>query len=123
MRRAADQHVALGAQDLRGLVEHDLDRARVLALVRGQLAGSWTGLDILQRHDRALGLGDDLVRDHEDLTVRQSPWRLLRPQRRDDQPAEVVSGANLRETAHGAGAQAVVVACHRRPVSRSRRWG
>ena len=30
--RAADEHAALGAQDLGGLVEHDLDGARVLAL-------------------------------------------------------------------------------------------
>ena len=36
--RAADEHAALGAHDLGGLVEHDLDVARVLAVLGGELA-------------------------------------------------------------------------------------
>ena len=66
--RAADQHAVLGAQDLRGLVEHDLDRARVLALLCGQLPRSLAGLDVGEVDHGALGLRDDLVRDHDDLT-------------------------------------------------------
>ena len=65
--RAADQHAAGGAYDLRGLVEHDLDEPRVLVVLGRQRERALPGLDVAQRDDRALGLGDDRVSDHDQL--------------------------------------------------------
>ena len=83
--------------DLGGLVEHDLHRARVLALLaRPSSRARAPGRDVGERDDRALGLGDDLVGDHDHLPVGRagSP-----PRRRDDQRGEVVAGAHLGEAA------------------------
>ena len=98
---AADEHAVRGAEDLRGLVEHDLHRARVLVLLRRQLARSRTGLDVGEGDDCALGLRDDLVRDHDDLPVvqgaapavarRAAAWRI--------NLAEVIAGAHLGQAA------------------------
>ena len=66
---AADQHPIGGAQDLLRLVEYDLDGPRVLALLNGEPVGPRGGFDIRERHDGALGLGDDLVRDRQNLPV------------------------------------------------------
>ena len=49
----------------RGLGEHDLDVARVLAVLGREPAGALAGNDVGEAHDPALGLGDDLVRDDE----------------------------------------------------------
>ena len=109
MPRASDQHAALGADDLLGLVEHDLDRARV-ALVSGggglrrKLLGTLAGLDIAQRDDCALGLGNGLVRDHEQLPVAQSLTFFAGCG--DDQAGEVVTGVQLGQAGNGTGAQA-----------------
>ena len=111
---AADEHAALGAQDLDGL-----DRARP-----GQRAGSRPGstasssarapgVYIGERHDRALGLGDGLVGDHDQLAVQQA----CAVERRDDQRRQVVAGAHLGQAAEGTGGQARHGA---RAVSRAR---
>ena len=71
---AADQHAALGAQQLGGLVEDHLHHARVL--VRCSAASSTRAsarAHARERHQRALGLGDDLVGDRHDRPVAQRP--------------------------------------------------
>jgi hypothetical protein len=62
---AADEHAALGAEDLGRLVEHDLHVARVLAVTGGELDGPLAGLHAGEVDDAALGLGDRLVGDDE----------------------------------------------------------
>ena len=67
--RAGDQHAALGAHQLSRLVQHDLNRAWILAVLGTEpdrpLAGRHDG----EVDDAPLGLGDDLVRDHDDVRV------------------------------------------------------
>ena len=56
-----------GLQLLRSVREHDLDVPRVLAVVLRQRSRASTGRHVRQADDPALGLGDDLVGDHEDV--------------------------------------------------------
>ena len=63
---AADEHAALRAHDRRGLVEDDLHVARVLGVLARELARALAGdRRRSSAPQRALGLGDDLVGDHE----------------------------------------------------------
>ena len=62
---AADEHAALRAQHGRGLVEDDLHVARVLGVLARELPRAVADDDVLERAQRALGLGDDLVGDHQ----------------------------------------------------------
>ena len=83
----------VGAQQLGGLVEDDLDVARVLAVLGGERAGALAGLDVGQRAHAALGLRDDLVRDDEHVAGAER-----RVERRGrEQRGEVVAGADLRQ--------------------------
>ena len=118
MARAADQHAALGAQHLGGLVQHDLDGSRVAALargavLRGELAGALAGDHVRRADERALGLGDGRVGDRDELSVAQ----LLAVQRRHDQLRQVVAGADLGDAAGAA----VRTGSPRRPALR-RGW-
>ena len=97
---AADQHAALGAQDLDGLVEHDLDRARVapcpaLAAPRAR-ARARSGARRLSATTAPSALRDGLVRDHDQLPVAQPLAG-----RAGDQRREVVAGAQLGEAGEG----------------------
>jgi len=90
---AADENSSLGAQDLRGLVEHHLDRARVLALTAfGGDPGSElarAGASVARRRARrraSLGLRDGLVCDRQHLPRAE---RLI-SERRDDQRGEII---------------------------------
>ena len=65
----ADQDAARCAQDLFGLVEHDLHVSWVLAVARGQLDRARARLDVRQRPCASLGLGDDLVGDHDHVVA------------------------------------------------------
>src|ERR1019366_6836850 len=57
----------LRAHQLVRLVENRLDVARVLGVGRGQLARALAGLDLVEAADTALGLGDGLVGDDDDV--------------------------------------------------------
>jgi hypothetical protein len=85
---AADQAAAVGAQELGRLVEDDLDVARVLAVLGGQLSRPRAGLDGGQLDEPSLGFRDHLVRDREDVG---------RPQlgRAGEQRREVVARPHL----------------------------
>ena len=97
-RRAADEAVARArdderrpdANELDGLVEDDLDPARV-GLVARELARLLRRLDPGERHDAALDLRDGLLRDDDHVAVRE-----LGPL--GDERREVVSLAQLRES-------------------------
>ena len=69
--RHADQDPALGAQQLGGLVQHDLHEAHVFVVLGGELARPVAGGDVAQRPYAALGLRDDLLRDHDHVAVAQ----------------------------------------------------
>ena len=62
------------------------DVARVLAVLGGELERSRRRLDVGERDDPALGLGHDLVREHEHVAVAK------RPPRCGEQRGEVVAG-------------------------------
>ena len=70
-----------GAQQLGRLVEHRLHQPRVLAVLGGQRARALAGLDVGERAHPALGLGHDLVGDHEHVAVGQVGGRGGRQQR------------------------------------------
>ena len=75
-----------GAHELRRLVEHDLDLARVLAVLVGEQRARAAGLDVREVDDRALRLRHDLVRDDERRRrARRPPARsaAARDQRRE----------------------------------------
>ena len=109
---AADQHAALGAQHLGGLVEHHLHRARVLAVRRPRRAAASSraralGSHARERDDRALGLGHGLVGDRHDLVIATAARGPSAP---TISCGQVVAGAQLGEAAEGACAQAATTA-------------
>ena len=97
---AADEHPALGSQELHGLVEHDLDRAGVPVLLGGQFARARCGADVVECDNGTLGLRDGLVCDDHHLPVAQR----LAVRREGDQPRQVVAGAHLRQAPDWTGA-------------------
>ena len=70
--------------------------SRVLAVIRGQLDRARARLDVRQGPDAALGLGDDLVGDHDHVLAGDR----LRC-RCGDQGREVVSRSHLRQALNG----------------------
>ena len=64
-----DEDAALGPQHLGALLEDQLDQGRLLAEHGGELARFGAGQDRGELADPALGLGDDLLRDHDDVAV------------------------------------------------------
>jgi hypothetical protein len=96
------------ARDLRGLVEHDLDHTWIASLagISGdarQLARALAGLNVAQRHDGALALGDGLVRDHQQLSVAQ--LHAIRRRGVGDQRREIVTCAHLGQAGEGTGGE------------------
>ena len=81
-----------------GLVEDDLDVARVLAVLGGERAGALAGLDVGQRPHAPLGLRDDLVRDRRARRRGRAAGRAARRRaarrgrRRGGPPADPAAG-------------------------------
>jgi hypothetical protein len=67
--RLTDQDPMGGAEHVAALVENDLHVPRVLAEVVPQRGGALAGEHCGERADPALGLGDDLVGDDQDVAV------------------------------------------------------
>ena len=67
--RLDDQHAGLGADHRRALGEDQLDQRRVLAEPRPRARALAPRLDVGEARDPALGLGDDLLRDDDDVAV------------------------------------------------------
>src|SRR5437868_5643530 len=86
---AGDQERRPDANEFGGLVEDDLDPARI-GLVARELAGLLRRLDARERDDLALDLRDGLLRDDDHVSVLE--LRALGDQRR-----EVVSLTQLRQ--------------------------
>ena len=99
----ADQDAADRADQLLRLVEHDLDVARVLVVLGGELVRELARMHVVQVPDASLDLRHGLVGDHDDIPVVQRPRRLAGCERRLDQRREVVVGLQLREAGDGAG--------------------
>ena len=72
-----DQDAELGADDPPALAQDELHHARVLVVLGGELARPLAGLHRRQLDHPALGLGDDLLGDDEDVAV--APARPQRP--------------------------------------------
>ena len=102
---AADQHPALGAHELGGLVEDDLDRARVLAVLGRQRLRPLVGRRRRPGDDAALGLRDDLVRDHEHVAVAQTSAGGGDISAARSSPARTSGSRRERGRGDGAGAQ------------------
>ena len=99
---AADQHPALGPEQVLRLVEHHLHCAGILVLRGRQLAGARARLDLGQVADTALGLGHHLVGDGEHVAVARG---VLPGGGGRQQGGEVVAGAHLRESGDRRGGQ------------------
>jgi hypothetical protein len=89
----ADEDAALGAHELGGLAQHDLDVARVLAVLGGEGSGVLAGRHLAQSHGAPLGLRDRFVSDHDHVVVGE-----IRRGGGADQRAEVVAGEDLGQT-------------------------
>ena len=85
-----------------GLVEHDLEERGSLSCSPASASARAPGAHVGERHDRALGLGDDLVRDRRAAARRRG--RSL-PSAASDQRGEVVALAHLREAGEAARAE------------------
>jgi hypothetical protein len=94
MARDADQHAVARAQQLGALVEHYLNQARVLSVLARQRPGALARLDVAQPPDPPLGLGDDLVRDADDVAVTE-----VRRRGRGQRGSEVVAPPQLGQRA------------------------
>ena len=64
--RLADHHAVAVAHDAHALAQHQLDDPRILVVLLGNATRLFGGLDIVELDETALGLGDDLLADHED---------------------------------------------------------
>ena len=95
-------------QYLGRFAEHEFDQARILVDHRGQPSGLGARFDGGEIDRPALGLGDDFLRDDEDIPVGQV--HLCALQSVADQSGQIVAGADLGqvgdgvETEHGLGA-------------------
>ena len=105
MPRLADEHPVARPHDLGRLVEHGLHEPRVLAVLRREGPSALAGLDLLEQPHPALGLRDDLVRDHQHVAVREIGRSGLR-----EEGGEVVArpdvgkrGERAGEEGHGRG--------------------
>ena len=87
-----DQHAALGAQHLGGLVEHELNEARVLAL-RGDPLRLLAGRDLVEAHDPPLGLRHHLAGHHQDVSLAEIGRACG-----FDQRGQIVPRLHLRQT-------------------------
>ena len=87
--RLRDHEALAGADDALRLAQDHLDVARVV-LRRGELAGAFGRLDLVEPHDASLGLRDDLLRDDDHVAV-------LERCRGGDERAEIVPLAHLRQ--------------------------
>ena len=83
------------AQDLRDSGQDHLDQRRVLARGGRELAGARRRRDLGERHIAALGLGDDLVGDHQHVAL--AWWQQPRLQRVAEDAREIVAGADRRD--------------------------
>src|SRR5262249_29979050 len=77
--RLDDDVAAVHAHDPGGLAQHDLVRTRILSALgaRRQLPGEGGGLDLVQAHDGALGLGHDLLAHHDHVVRLEADARRL----------------------------------------------
>src|SRR3954471_7272245 len=113
--RAGDDDAAFGADDVAGLVEHDLDVAGTLVEPLREHLRARRRSYVGERDDRALGLRDDLV-GHDENVGRLE----LLARRGGEQRREIVAGPYLRETLE----RPRLEAAHRRPrrISSPRVW-
>ena len=95
--RADDQDAALRAQQLGRLVEDRLHVTGILAVPRCEFERARGGGDLVQASQPALGFGDDLVGDHDDVAVGERV--------RGDQCREIVPGLDLGQSAQRARAR------------------
>ncbi len=90
-----------GPADLAGLVEHHLDVAGILAELGGHRDGPLAGDDLAQPPGASLGLGDELVGDHDHVIGGR---RLARGgQGIGDQLGRLVAVMDLGNAGEGAG--------------------
>ena len=90
-----DHERRAAAQDARRLAQDDLEPARVAVRAR-ELARLLGRLDLVEAHDPALGLRDDLLRDADDVAV-------LELDAPGDHRGQVVALADLRQPLDGDG--------------------
>ena len=96
MAGLADQDATLPADDLLRLGEDDLQLAGILAGFLGHRERSLTGGHVRKPHDATFALGDDLLRDDENVAVLKP---LVRARERvEEQAHEVVARTDLRQT-------------------------
>ena len=65
-----DEHVRACTQDLRRLAQNQLDQARVLPGHGRQRIRTRGGSDLVEPHQPALSLGNDLLRDDDNISRR-----------------------------------------------------
>jgi hypothetical protein len=104
--RLGDHQRRARAHDADRLAQDRLEPPRIL--VSRKLARTLRRLELVQRDDAPLGLGDGLLRDHEHVTGLQ-----LHPSR--DQLREIVARPDLREALDR-------VDLDHRPVTRMPAW-
>ena len=63
--RLGDEDAMAAPHDARALAQHDLDVARILGVLGGDLEGLRRGRDVRQRDDPTLGLGHHLLAHHQ----------------------------------------------------------
>src|SRR5581483_4550990 len=90
-----DQDVPFGPHHFGALPEDQLHEARVLAEPTGELHRPFAGLDVVELHDPALGLRDDLLRHDEDVLAGQR--RAAAGHRPGDELTQGVAGLDLGE--------------------------
>ena len=96
-----DEHAVGHPDDASSLSQDDLQLAGVAVPALGEGHDLRTRLDGREVHDRALGLGDDLLGDDQDVALEQRQRRRRRPQRFDQRRGQVVAGADLRHALEG----------------------
>ena len=114
-RVRADEAPAVGAHELRGLVEHHLHEPRVLAVRIREPARVGAGHDVGQADRPALGLGDDLVGDGEHVA---GPQAALEPGGRG---ASSAARSSPGRTSGTPGSAASVTTWRRAPADRAPR--
>ena len=85
----------------RASFEDDLDLARIAVVARGELDRLGAGDDAGQVDDGAFGLRHDLLGDDEHVVGRQRPGAGCPGDGVDDDVAEVVADADLRDPGEG----------------------
>src|ERR1019366_4694122 len=95
-----------------GLAQGQLHHASVGGVVAGKTSGGSRWLHRIERNHAALGLGYDLVFDHEDVAVLKT--QTAKSERVHDEARNGVAGGNVANTGHGNRAQFAAVYYGRR---------